>query len=109
MSFCGYLALEIISIAKYGSWRFQGLSFTNTGTTIEDSAQGPGKEGRYLSLGKNLFVSVQKCLRQNSSNISDHDPSGKDLSLYCIVIFPISEMECFIVSDLGEGGEETNV
>ena len=69
--------------------------------TIEDSAQGLGKRGGTVNvcLGQNLFLSVQKPLRQNYSNISGHDPcrnpSGKVFSLYCIVIFPNPQMECF--------------
>ena len=71
---------------------------------------GRGRKRGNVCLGQNLFVSVQKRLGQKYSNISGCDPwrnpSGRDLSLYCIMIFPNPQMKCFFFSDFGEGEDK---
>ena len=106
-----FAAGAIISIANYNSWRFLGLSIRNAGRTIEDSAQGLGKGEieEHLSVGQNLFVSFAKTF---ATEVLKHIPPWslwKSLGEGFVALLhrdisQSTKMECFFISDLGEGG-----
>ena len=103
----------IISRENYNSWRFLGLSIRNAGRTIEDSAQGLGKGEieEHLSVGQNLFVSFAKTF---ATEVLKHIPPWslqKSLGEGFVALLhrdisQSTKMECFFISDLGEGGDK---
>ena len=106
-----FAAGAIISRENYNSWRFLGLSIRNAGRTIEDSAQGLGKGEieEHLSVGQNLFVSFAKTF---ATEVLKHIPPWslwKSLGEGFVALLhrdisQSTKMECFFISDLGEGG-----